>query len=686
MRLIFWISALAMTILAQSAVAAPTCGHAAGMREAFNHGLLPTLVSAKVIELPLESDVLHNALNIELAPPSNVLGPSDNTITAKSLRSGLVEFTFRLSDTFTLGTVTLDGRPITITRLDPTTCRANFDRPYALNEQFTLYIPYSGPAVSSFFGSIEFGTRASGAPYCFTLSEPWYAYTWWPNKDDNTDKATFDINITVPNTQKAVSNGVLQGTDVVAGSKLRFRWHTGYPMAPYLAFIATTNFNTWSTTYNYAGGSMPVQFWIWPESDTTANRNAWNNCVSMMTTFAPIYGIYPFKDEKYGMYQFTFSGGMEHQTCTGMGGFWESVTAHELAHQWWGDMITCATWHDIWLNEGFATYSEALWSERKSGGSFSAYKTSMANRRPSQTSGTVYCYDITDPNRIFSGTYTYNKGAWVLHMLRKIVGDSTFFNILADYRAAHEFKTATTDDFIASCERVYGKDLNWFFDKYVYGGGAPVYQWNWQSVTSNGKNYALVYVKQTQSTTYGTFAMPIDIRPTVGGIKQQKQVFSDALVENFVIPLTGPATACTFDEDVWVLNGGVTTTPFVAGGPTIVEVSPSPNAKVTTLNEIKVTFHTGVNASATDFKLQLDDARKTLIPFGFSYSATTNTVTLNVAKRLVAGSYTLTVKDSLRATASNLQLDGELGATATLPSGNGQPAGSAVIRFKVSGP
>lgn len=646
---------------------------------------MPNMAPLKKLEAATDTDVLHNTLNISMTPPSTSIS-GDNTITAQSLVSGLTAFTFRLSNSFTIGTVTLDGRAITVTRLDSTTVRANFDRPYSLNEQFTLFVPYSGTAVSGFFGSIEFGTRSSGAPYCFTLSEPWYSYTWWPNKDDNTDKSTFDLNVTVPNTMKVVCNGTLQGTDVIAGSKLKYRWHSANPIAPYLVSIAATNFNTWSTTYTHPGGTMPVQFWIWPENDSSGNRAAWEQCVQMMTTYAPLYGQYPFLNEKYGMYQFTFGGGMEHQTCTGMGGFWESVTAHELGHQWWGDMITCATWHDIWLNEGFATYTECLWEERKPGSSgFAAYKSAISGRRPGSTSGSVYCYDISDPNRIFSGNYSYDKAAWVLHELRHIVGDTTFFNIFTAYRAAYQYGSATTDDFINSCEAVYGKDLNWFFDKTVYGNGVPVYQWNWQTTTSNGKNYLLVYLKQNQNTAYGTFSLPIDIRPTVGGIKQQKQVFNDGLAENYVIPLTGPATACTFDEDVWTLNGGVSTISFVAGGPTIVEASPAPGSTVTSpVTSITVTFHTPVNVTGADFELR-NGPSSYRIPMRFSYDSTTRTATLIPGKPLKKGMFTLTVKDTIRATSNNKQLDGEITSN-SLPSGDGQAAGSALLNFTCAAP
>jgi methionine-rich copper-binding protein CopC len=268
-------------------------------------------------------------------------------------------------------------------------------------------------------------------------------------------------------------------------------------------------------------------------------------------------------------------------------------------------------------------------------------------------------------------------------MLRRIVGDTTFFAILARYRQDFEFKSATTDDFVAVCEDVYGKDLNWFFDKAVYGNGIPVYDWGWQSVTSNGKNYLLVRTQQTQNSSYGTFTMPIDIRPTVGGVKQSKTVFNNASSQNFVIPISGPATACTFDEDVWILKGTTTSSTFIPGGPTIVETIPSAGAvSKAAVSEVKVTFHTGVSTLASDFSVSNATGLGQRIPFKFAYNGALNTATLTFERALSSGTYVVSVKDSVRAVNNLQKLDGEISGS-TLPSGNGIQGGLARFSFIV---
>jgi aminopeptidase N len=665
------------------------CGHAHSMTGAFEAGLLPNFM--RRIQDPERTDVLSYNLNIEVIPStSNLIG--NNTITARVLQDNVTSFRFRLRENFTINALRLDGRNITFTREDTVVVRANFDRTYNTGETFQLYIEYSGVPVSRGYGSIEFTMRSSGAVIVATLSEPWYAYTWWPAKDENTDKALLTFSLTVPNTMKVAANGMQQGVDTLSGNRLRYRFQHNYQIVPYLVSFGATNYNTWTRTFTYDGGTMPVEFYIYPENDNSGNRASWEMCIPMLGAFSRIYGLYPFINEKYGIYQFQFGGGMEHQTITGQGGFGESLTAHELGHQWWGDMVTCATWSDIWLNEGFATYSEALWLEFKPGSSgFPALKAAMQSRRPSSVNGSVYRYNPTDINTIFSSNFSYLKGSWVLHQLRYVVGTDTFFDILAEYRRQYEYQSATTDQFIEVAEQVYGQDLNWFFGSrdnqngWVYGIGALAYQWGWQNTTVNGKNYLMVSLNQTQSASYGTYTMPVDVRFTASGQRENRRVWNNARTQYYVLPINGAAGSVTLDEDEWLLKTGVTSVSYSPGPPKIVETTPEPGAKREHgLNQVRITFHTPVQASAADFTVTGN--RTGNQPFNYSYDSTNNTAVLTFSNLLPLDTYTLQVRDTIRATNSNQTLDGEIanpGQPASLPSGNGVQGGSAQIRFFV---
>ncbi|GIV16364.1 MAG: hypothetical protein KatS3mg022_1799 [Armatimonadota bacterium] len=669
-----------ITVYAGSEEMAEPCGKSRLLWQAYMHGLSPTLLPQQTALS--DTDVLHYSLSLTVQPPNPYL-TGKNVMTVRSLRDDLKAFRFQLADSFIITTLRLDGHPISFTRVDPVTVQAEFDRTYRAEEIFDLTVGYEGFTRTGGFGSVVFGVRASGAPYVYTLSEPWFSYTWWPCKDDNTDKATTDIMVTVPEGLVVASNGLLQSVENTGQGQTRYHWVHRYPVAPYLVSFAATNYNVWAVGFEHANGTMPVQFFIFPEDDTAEHRAAWERCVEMLSVFSRIFGTYPFIEEKYGIYQFGFPGGMEHQTMTGQGGFWEGVTAHELAHQWWGDMVTCKTWHDIWLNEGFATYSQALWVENRPGSSgLPALRSAMQSLKPSRVDGSVYCYDISDIERIFSSSFSYRKAAWVLHQLRHVVGDALFFTILREYRNRYRYDSASTEDFITVAESVYGRSLRWFFDEWVYGIGAPAYRWGWANRQVNGKNYLLLSIQQTQPDTYGVFTMPIDIRATLNGQTWTQAIWNNARMQHYVLPVSTPASSVTFDEDGWLLTTEVQNVPYVPGPPVIVATAPNPGARVSYgVTQLRVTFHTAVTASASDFEVR--GQRQGVQPFIFHYDPDTCTATLDFLQPLPPDLYTLRVKDTVRAMDSGLALDGET-REAVLPSGDGQPGGDAVVYFSVT--
>lgn len=693
------------------------------MAAAFNRGDPPGIETREAMG---DTDVLNVALDIEA---SNLNTGSDSctlagtcATTIKSKSAALSQFTFRLRNQYTISSATVtDGAntvPVTVATQSTTTRVATLNRTYGMDEVFTLTIVYGGTSVDAGgFGSINVATSAGGT-VVETLSEPYYSYAWWPAKDgdvglpgDNSDKFTLQMSVIAPNNYVVPSNGLLQGVDALGGGRNRYRWASNYQIPSYLVCFAASNYHTYTLTYNYPAGpynpagSMPVLLYLYPGNDDMAgnNRAAWGNCLNMLATYRGIYGEYPFVNEKYGIYNFNFGGGMEHQSMTGEGTFSESVTAHELGHQWWGDNVTCKTWSDIWVNEGFADYTECLWAERKAGGiDTAAYLSALSNRRPtSNGSGdSVYVYPSAissgGVNRIFSNDYTYYKGGWVLHMLRHAVGDNTFFNgILPAYRTQFTGSAATTDDFSNVCSTVTGKDMTPFFNQWIYNRGAPSYQYGWQSTNVAGQNYLLMKITQTQTATSGSppqvlsvYQMPVDVSATISGSPQTKTVQNTARTQWFVVPVSAAVTALSFDPAPYILRGSATSVAYAAGPPKIVATSPLPGASITQLSspsQITVTFHTPVNCAAANFTLvgnTTGPQTLTLVS-----GANVNPAVLNLAGPLPADTYTLTVTTGVTAVNSSMVLDGEIAnptSPSSLPSGDGVAGGNAVLQFTIT--
>ena len=550
------------------------------------------------------TDVLSCDLDMEIFPATEVI-TGVSTMRVKSKVNGLSQFTIMLRTQYTVTGATVNGVPVTVPSPGANSYARtiNLDRAYFVDEEFTVRIPYSGVSLSRGFGSIEFGNQPNSTnPVIASLSEAYFAATWWPCKDgdvfqpgDNSDKFTLRLAVTAPEMLTSVSNGLLQSVTPVAGGKKKYQYASSYPISTYLVCFGTSVYNSWSVNYTYTpdgGGAlqnMPVDFYVYPASDNDANRMAWGRCTQMMDTFRPLFGLYPFINEKYGMYQFPFGGGMEHQTMTGQGTFNESVTAHELGHQWWGDNVTCKTWNHIWLNEGFATYSEALWAQYKPGSSgLPALFANMANRKPGNNAAdSVYVYNAADMNRIFSSAYSYNKASWVLHQLRHLMGDTNFFNGLKEYRARFQGSAATTEDFAATMGFVAGQDFTNFFQQWIYGIGAPDFAAGYQSVVINGQNFLKLSLRQTQNAAWpgtGTpgdaFAMPVDIRVDRTGGSTTYAVNSKARTQHFVIPISAPATGIAVDEFNWILTYNKVTEAYVNGPAKVVATGPAPGASI----------------------------------------------------------------------------------------------------------
>lgn len=420
------------------------------------------------------------------------------------------------------------------------------DRAYANGEVVEVTVTYHGvPTAGGYMGF----PMVNGRRMIWSLSEAYGARSWWPCKDAPEDKAdSVDVHFTAPNGMITASNGTLVST-VVGPTTTRTSWRERYPIATYLVSIASYPYSVSDDWYRYSPtDSMLIRFHNVPESVGNA-ASSQAKVKSMLAAFATRYGEYPFIAEKYGHAEFTFGGGMEHQTCTSLGTYNESVVAHELAHQWWGDMITCRDFHHIWLNEGFATYGEALWAEANGGPA--AYHADLALNRY-LGSGTIWVPDATDESRVFSSSLSYNKASWVLHMLRHVLGDATFFQALQTYRTQWGYKSAVTEDFRDVCEAVSGRDLDAFFQQWIYGEYYPQYQAGWSSVPQGGGHDVTVVLQQTQS--WQLFRMPVDITITTSSGETTFVVEDSLASQAFVLHVDDTPLSVQIDKDNWLLK------------------------------------------------------------------------------------------------------------------------------------
>jgi aminopeptidase N len=355
----------------------------------------------------------------------------------------------------------------------------------------------------------------SGVPIIWTLSEPFGARDWWPCKQDLTDKIdSIDIYLTAPSQYVSVTNGVQMSLTDNGNGTSTTHYHHSYPIPAYLVAIAITNYSIFTQQAGTAPNEFPIVNYIYPESLTSA-QNSLAVTLPIMDLFEDLFETYPFSNEKYGHAQFGWGGGMEHTTVSFMGSFGRNLIAHELAHQWFGNKITCGTWKDIWLNEGFATYLSGLVVEGLDGDTpFVSWKSSMIDNITSQNGGAVYLTDSEALNvsRIFSSRLSYNKGAMVLHMLRWKLGDADFYQAIKNYLTDPllAFGYAVTEDLKFHLETTSGVDLTEFFNDWVYNQGYPTYT---ATVSNQANNQALITLNQTQShNSVDFFEMPVQVR------------------------------------------------------------------------------------------------------------------------------------------------------------------------------
>lgn len=457
-------------------------------------------------------DIHHYHFNLQVTPTSTAV--AGDVLFRSVVTSPVMDtFWFELRSFLSIDSVVLNGHtylPAAISRLNDVVripLVSNLDA----GMQAACRVYYQGtPPSSGFFSGVTSAQSPTwGVNVTWTLSEPFSAPDWFPCKQDLWDKVDsvfFDGICVAP--MKVASTGLLTGVDSLSGNRLKFKWRSRYPMAFYLMAFSVTNYAehlSWAYPQALAGDSILIQHWVYNANNSSGtscldfNRNALNSTGAMIENFSDLLVLYPFDREKYGHMMAPLGGGMEHQTMSTMGNFNMDLIAHELAHQWFGDMVTCASWNDIWLNESWASYCEYLHRQYVvSQTSADSWMSNTHNSARTATTGSVYVplSGITNVNRIFSSSLTYKKGAAVLHMLRNEIGDdSLFYRGVRSYLQGKRHQVATTAEFQQAMESSTGQSLSAFFQDWVYGEGFPTYQvrWNWRD--------SVLWVQTTQTTT-----------------------------------------------------------------------------------------------------------------------------------------------------------------------------------------
>lgn len=450
---------------------------------------------------------------------------------------------FDLTNQLTVSQVTFHGQPLVFQQLASKELKIDFSSAVPANVLDSITIQYSGTPPTN--NNAFFINTQGGTSVLSTLNEPYGAQDWFPTKQSLNDKIErFDIKVTTPSQYSVASNGKLMSETILGnGQKLTF-WRTNYPTTAYLIALSITNFVKLTDTI----GNPPFPYinYIYPGTSTNTTNMAnieWTKTV--MTTFENFFGPYPFRNEKYGHMEFTAGGGMEHQTMSSMGAWTKQLIAHELAHQWFGDKVTCGAWNDIWLNEGFATFGEHVANEKllMTNAQFLSYLSGQKNLITSAVGGSVYVADanLASVGTIFNGRLSYSKGGYVVRMIKWILGETVFYQTLKDYHArpALAYNYVRTSDLNASLLQSTGKDFTGFFNDWIYGQGYPTYDIRWRQ---NG-NQVTFKAAQTQShASVSFFDMPLPIK--VNGTGGQVAFFAlnntvndQYFVENVAFPV-----------------------------------------------------------------------------------------------------------------------------------------------------
>jgi aminopeptidase N len=502
-------------------------------------------------------DVQYYHLNLNVSyQPEYLTGAT--VVHGKIVQNNISSFFLDLSNNLQVDSVYSGSTKINFNHIEDKIF-IDLERTYHPGEIFSVKVFYQGVPQTTGLGSFVFDSH-NGLPSIWTLSQPYGAKDWWACKDYPGDKAdSADIWITTAANLIPVSNGSLEEIINNNNGTHTYKWKSSYPISHYLISLAISSYTEYLQYFNYSvSDSMPVVHYIYPDLFESLKPQL-DKTIPMLEIFSECFGPYPFLKEKYGHAHFG-RGGMEHQTISSMGIFTDAIIAHELAHQWFGNQITCDDWRHIWLNEGFATYAEGLYFEAVFGKEDYNTFIDYHMQRSKTARGSIFVQNTDDIREIFNGARSYSKGGIVLHMLRGIVGDSLFFKILQEYTSDSQtaYNSAVTGDFQRIAESVYGSSLQFFFDQWIYGENYPRYVVKWDYVLNpyNLSDITLT-IEQNVNSYPNFFSMPINLKFSTSFGDTTITLFNDRQSQTFNFQIRGEPQFFSFDPDNFILKSAL---------------------------------------------------------------------------------------------------------------------------------
>jgi len=499
-------------------------------------------------------DVTYYKIDININIDTEFI-ESEITMSALICEDQTAEIEMNFTNNLTVTDIQQNGTSLTFSHADEI-ITIQLDDTYNIDNMIEISIQYEGFPDTKLSDGMKFESH-SGNPNVFTMVSPKGARKWWPCKDTPADKPdSLDIRITYPEEYVCASNGLLIEHVNNGDGTVTDKWHESYPIATYLTSLAITNYQIYSQIYTSGDETMPIDHYLFPELYDTC-VDLFSVTPDMITFFVSVYGEYPFLSEKYGhaLCANLSCLAMEHQTCTSFRSSYvgdpgaESTVAHELAHQWAGDCLSIGSWAHVWLKEGFARYSEALWSEYLYG-TQGLHDFMNALDTGSNLDPCLYRDPDGSASQIFN-IVIYSKGAWTMHMLRSVLGDDDFFatvyNLMQDPQ--YKYGNFLTDDLGDMAESVSGMELDWFFHEWFYNEGRPFYRF--ATYTSDIED-SLIITTQSEGTHGYNFAMCLPV--CVNG--NEHNIFADSGFSYNTLPLASTLDSLLFDPDNWVLDGG----------------------------------------------------------------------------------------------------------------------------------